>query len=100
MTSPASTSSSPASCPESPRNPVQAIVNAGTGRSPHLQGRRRGAHGRPTAPAQSSSSPFPGDLKDRYQHFTEADLSGLRAAGYTDPFTSVEEGVRKTFAPI
>jgi len=42
--------------------------------------------------------PFPGDLKNRYQHFTEADVAGLREAGYAAPFTSLEEGVRQTFA--
>jgi ADP-L-glycero-D-manno-heptose 6-epimerase len=42
--------------------------------------------------------PFPGDLMNRYQHFTEADIAGLRDAGYTAPFTTLDEGVRETFA--
>lgn len=37
--------------------------------------------------------PFPDHLKGRYQSFTEADISGLRAAGYRAPFKNVEEGV-------
>ena len=37
--------------------------------------------------------PFPDDLKGKYQSFTQADLTNLRAAGYTDPFLTVEEGV-------
>jgi ADP-L-glycero-D-manno-heptose 6-epimerase len=41
---------------------------------------------------------FPGDLKNRYQHYTQADVTGLRAAGYTAPFTTLEEGVKQTFA--
>ncbi|MFZ5556970.1 MAG: ADP-glyceromanno-heptose 6-epimerase [Pseudomonadota bacterium] len=36
---------------------------------------------------------FPEALKGKYQSFTEADLTALRAAGYTAPFLSVEEGV-------
>lgn len=36
---------------------------------------------------------FPEALKGRYQCFTQADLSGLRAAGYDAPFATVEEGV-------
>lgn len=36
---------------------------------------------------------FPEALQGKYQAFTEADLSRLRAAGYTAPFCSVEEGV-------
>lgn len=37
--------------------------------------------------------PFDPALRGRYQSFTEADLSGLRAAGYTASFTTLEEGV-------
>jgi ADP-L-glycero-D-manno-heptose 6-epimerase len=41
--------------------------------------------------------PFPGDLKNRYQQYTQADVTGLRAAGYTAPFTTLEDGVKQTF---
>lgn len=37
--------------------------------------------------------PFPDDLKGRYQSHTEADLSQLRAAGYSKPFCDVQTGV-------
>ncbi|QSB44975.1 ADP-glyceromanno-heptose 6-epimerase [Tsuneonella flava] len=36
---------------------------------------------------------FPDALKGRYQCFTQADLSGLRAVGYDASFATVEEGV-------
>ena len=39
--------------------------------------------------------PFPDHLKGRYQSFTEADISALRAAGYDAPFKTVEEGVHQ-----
>jgi ADP-L-glycero-D-manno-heptose 6-epimerase len=35
----------------------------------------------------------PADIRDKYQYFTEADMSKLRAVGYKSPFTSVEEAV-------
>jgi ADP-L-glycero-D-manno-heptose 6-epimerase len=35
----------------------------------------------------------PEDIRDTYQYFTEADLSKLRAAGYTAPFRSLESGI-------
>ncbi|MEM6724959.1 MAG: ADP-glyceromanno-heptose 6-epimerase [Bacteroidota bacterium] len=35
----------------------------------------------------------PADIRDTYQYFTEADLSKLRQAGYSDAFLSLEEGV-------
>ncbi|HJY77787.1 MAG TPA: ADP-glyceromanno-heptose 6-epimerase [Burkholderiales bacterium] len=37
--------------------------------------------------------PFPEGLRERYQSFTEADLSRLRAAGYRGEFKNVENGV-------
>jgi len=39
--------------------------------------------------------PFPELLKGKYQDFTQADLTNLRAAGYDKPFTSLDDGVRK-----
>jgi len=43
--------------------------------------------------------PFPEELYDKYQSFTEADLTLLRKkAGYTGIFTSLETGVREYFA--
>src|SRR6266705_1618233 len=36
---------------------------------------------------------FPAGLADKYQSFTEADLSRLRAAGYSAQFMPVEQGV-------
>jgi ADP-L-glycero-D-manno-heptose 6-epimerase len=36
---------------------------------------------------------MPLDIRDKYQYFTEANMNKLRAAGYTAPFSSLEEGV-------
>lgn len=36
---------------------------------------------------------MPEVLRGKYQYFTEADMSRLRAAGYTAPMTSLEDGV-------
>ena len=37
--------------------------------------------------------PFPDHLKGAYQSYTQADISGLRAAGYEREFLSVQQGV-------
>ena len=37
---------------------------------------------------------MPPALSGKYQYFTQADVAKLRAAGYTQSFTSLEEGVR------
>lgn len=36
---------------------------------------------------------MPEDIRDKYQYFTEADMSKLRNAGYKDSFYTLEEGV-------
>lgn len=36
---------------------------------------------------------IPEDIREKYQYFTEADLTRLRAAGYTDQFRSLEAGI-------
>jgi len=36
----------------------------------------------------------PADIRDKYQYFTEANMSKLRAAGYANSFTSLEDGVK------
>lgn len=37
---------------------------------------------------------MPQELQAKYQYFTQADMTKLRAAGYTKPMTELEEGVR------
>ena len=44
--------------------------------------------------------PFPDSLRGKYQSFTQADLRGLRGAGYSRPFTPLEEGIKRTLAEI
>jgi ADP-L-glycero-D-manno-heptose 6-epimerase len=36
----------------------------------------------------------PIEIRDKYQYFTEAKMTKLKAAGYTENFTSLEEGIR------
>jgi ADP-L-glycero-D-manno-heptose 6-epimerase len=70
-----------------------AIYNLGTGRA-------RSFHDLVAATFQAlgletkiAFIDMPEDIRDKYQYFTEADMSKLRAAGYTDAFSSLEEGV-------
>lgn len=39
--------------------------------------------------------PLPGHLSGKYQYYTEARMDRLRAAGYSQPFTPLEEGIRR-----
>ena len=36
----------------------------------------------------------PEDIRDKYQYFTEANMTKLREVGYEKPFTTLEEGVK------
>jgi len=38
--------------------------------------------------------PMPEALQNQYQYFTQANIGKLRAAGYAQPFTPLEEGIR------
>jgi len=38
---------------------------------------------------------MPEDIRDKYQYFTEADMAKLREAGYKNPFSSLEDGVKE-----
>lgn len=37
----------------------------------------------------------PLNIRDKYQYFTEANMAKLRGVGYTEPFTSLEDGVKE-----
>ncbi|GAB1232933.1 ADP-glyceromanno-heptose 6-epimerase [Ferrigenium sp. UT5] len=39
--------------------------------------------------------PFPDALRGKYQSYTQADIAALRAAGYAEPFLTVEQGAAR-----
>ncbi|WMC10331.1 ADP-glyceromanno-heptose 6-epimerase [Oceanimonas pelagia] len=75
------------------QNPtVSGIFNCGTGRAEPFQHVAEAVikyHGK----GEVEYIPFPDHLKGRYQSFTQADLTKLRAAGYPHEFKTVAEGV-------
>lgn len=77
--------------------PVRAgIFNVGTGRNRSFNDIARtliALHGS----GDIEYIPFPTGLLDKYQSFTEADIAALRAAGYTAPFTSLEDGLAQLY---
>lgn len=80
-----------------PQKTYQGIANAGSGRARTFNDVAHAlmqVHG----PAKIEYIPLPSDLDSRYQHFTEADLTSLRALGCDLKFTSLEDGIRDTFA--
>ena len=89
-------------------NPTQSgIFNCGTGRAQPFNdiamsvvNTMRQLRGDPALPLEALVAEgllryvgFPDDLKGRYQSFTQADVTALRAAGYTAPMRDVQAGV-------
>lgn len=73
------------------------IFNVGTGQSRSFLDVARAViafHGR----GELTFVPFPESLRGAYQSFTEADLTGLRGAGYGRAFRSLDDGVRHYLA--
>lgn len=71
---------------------VSGIFNLGTGRAQSFNDVARAAiawHGT----GEIDYISFPEHLRGRYQSYTQADMTALRAAGFEHRFTPVEEGV-------
>jgi ADP-L-glycero-D-manno-heptose 6-epimerase len=88
-------------------NPQKSgIFNLGTGQAQSFNdvaaatiNTLRVAEGKPTLSLAElgeqgliSYIPFPDALKGKYQSYTQADISALRAAGYSEAFLTVEQG--------
>ena len=77
------------------QNPkISGVFNIGTGRSQTFNEVATAIikwHGH----GEIEYIPFPPGLKDRYQSYTQSDLSLLRQAGYVETFFSIEEGVNE-----
>ena len=74
------------------KNRVSGIFNCGTGRAESFEEVAKTVlkyHGK----GQIETIPFPEHLKSRYQEYTQANLTKLRAAGYQEDFKTVAEGV-------
>lgn len=73
---------------------VQGLFNVGTGKARSFADL---AHAVFAACGQEPKLRFidtPIEIRDKYQYFTQAEMSKLQAAGYDKPFTSLEDGVR------
>lgn len=75
------------------QNPsVSGVYNCGTGQAQSFNDVANAViayHGK----GEIEYIPFPDKLKGAYQSYTQADLTRLRAAGYTQAFKTVEQGV-------
>jgi len=73
---------------------VSGLFNLGTGKAVTFNDMAQSIYAAIGKPANIHYIDMPETLKANYQYFTEANMARLRAAGYQEPFASVQEGVR------
>ena len=74
---------------------ISGIFNVGTGQARTYADVLRAVYAAMDEKPEMDFIDLPADIKGKYQYFTQADIRKLRNAGYTKPFTSLEEGVAK-----
>ena len=73
--------------------PASGLYNIGTGSAEAFLAVANAVIAQTNAQAQVRFIDMPGEIRDRYQYFTEADISKLRGAGYNGSFRTVAAGV-------
>jgi len=74
------------------RTDVSGLFNCGTGQARTWMDLARAMFAATERPEKVTLVDMPASLRDKYQYHTCAETAKLRAAGYTRPFTSIEEG--------
>jgi ADP-L-glycero-D-manno-heptose 6-epimerase len=75
---------------------LRGIYNLGTGQARTFLDLARAVFAALRLPERIEFFPTPEALRAQYQYFTQARMERLRALGYTQPFTALEDGVRRT----
>jgi ADP-L-glycero-D-manno-heptose 6-epimerase len=70
-----------------------AIYNLGTGQARAFLDLATATFNALKKPVNINFIDIPADIRDKYQYFTEAKMEKIRKAGYTQAFTSLEDGV-------
>ena len=74
--------------------PESGLYNLGSGKARTFLDLAKSTFSAMNKEENISFIPTPEDIRDKYQYFTEADMSKLKNAGYTEEFTSLEDGVK------
>ncbi len=73
---------------------INGIFNVGTGQARTWNDLARSLFAAAEKPANIQYIEMPDILKSRYQYFTQADMAKLKKAGYTQPFTLLEDAIK------
>ncbi|MDR0368582.1 MAG: ADP-glyceromanno-heptose 6-epimerase [Bacteroidales bacterium] len=77
------------------KKPQSGLYNLGTGKARSFLDLAKATFKAMNMPEQIEFVDTPEDIRDKYQYFTQANMQKLIAAGYTKPFTSLEDGVNE-----
>jgi ADP-L-glycero-D-manno-heptose 6-epimerase len=74
---------------------VSGLFNCGTGQARSWKALATAVFAAMNLPPAIEFIEMPESLKGKYQYFTQAEMARMRAAGYSAPFTALEDGVRE-----
>lgn len=73
---------------------VSGLYNLGTGKARSFADLANATFSAVGKPPSIHYIEMPEQLRGKYQYFTEADMTRLKAAGYSEGFTSLEDGIK------
>jgi ADP-L-glycero-D-manno-heptose 6-epimerase len=76
------------------KRPQNGLYNLGTGKARAFLHLAQATFAALNIPENIDFIDTPIDIRDKYQYFTEANMNKLIKAGYTKPFTCLEDGVK------
>jgi ADP-L-glycero-D-manno-heptose 6-epimerase len=74
--------------------PTSGIYNLGSGKARSFEDLAKAVFSALNKDPHIEYIDTPADIRDKYQYFTEADMSKLKKSGYSDDFYSLEDGVK------
>lgn len=73
---------------------VSGLFNVGSGKARTFEDLANSVFGALNHPTQIHYIDMPVEIRAKYQYFTQADMTRLKDAGYTQPFHTLEDGIK------
>jgi ADP-L-glycero-D-manno-heptose 6-epimerase len=73
---------------------INGLYNLGTGKARSFEDLAKAIFAAVGKPLAVTYGDTPEEIRAKYQYFTEAEMSRLKEAGYDEPFTSLEAGIK------
>lgn len=74
---------------------VNGLFNVGTGKARSFKDLAEATFAANDTAPKINYTDMPQQLRGKYQYYTQAEMDKLKAAGYTKPFTSLEDGIAR-----